>query len=82
MCDGEDNTFCVQPGAWRINDAHTNHLAGLSATQSRNASNDAQDMRDILADYFVSEKGKVSWQDEYLHNTHDNLMRNLATVPR
>lgn len=81
MCDGEDNGFCLQPGAWRIQDVHTNHLTNLPSTQSRNAANYAKSMRDTLADYFTSDCGKVSWQDEYIHNTHDNLMRNTATLP-
>lgn len=82
MCDGEENVFCIQPGVWRVQDGHTNHLADLPTTHSRNASNNAKDMWDILADYFVSEEGKVSWQDDFLHNTLENLMRNIATVPR
>lgn len=54
MCDGKENTFFVQPGAWRVQDANTVHLANLPATHSQNTSNEAKNMWDILADYFMS----------------------------
>lgn len=82
MCDIEDNHFCVQPGAWRVRSQHTAPLDGMNTTQSRNASYTAKEMRDTLARYFVSPEGSVSWQEQYIHNTQANLMRNIRTATR
>lgn len=81
MCDVEDNNFCVQPGGWRIRSQYSTPLDPMSPTHSRNAGNTAKDMRDMLARYFMSEQGAVSWQNDYIHNTQANLLRNIRTVP-
>lgn len=81
-CDVEDNNFCVLPGVWRMRENQTACLAGLNPTHSRNSSNKAKEMREKLADYFISEPGAVPWQNNCIHNTHENLLRNARTLPR
>lgn len=81
MCDGQGNSFCVQPGTWRIQDGNTLQMTGLRGAHARNATNDAKNMRDAIADYFVTDLGKVSWQNDFIHNTHANFLRNISTVP-
>lgn len=82
ICDIEDNNFCVQPGAWRMRNGHTAPLDGIDNTYARNATYNAKDMRDTLARYFVSPEGSVSWQDQYIHNTQANMLRNIRTATR
>lgn len=77
--DSEDNNYTVAPGSWR---QQPTLMVNLQPSQSRNASNQAKDMRKDLANYFQTRPREVSWQMSYVHNTHSNMMRNISTAPQ
>lgn len=80
--DSEDNNYVVSPGNWRLQDSYGQPLLYLQPSQARNSSNQAKRMRECLADYFMSPQGRVGWQWQHIHNTHENMMRNIHTAPR
>lgn len=61
--DNEENGL-VTPGSWRAENMPTTSFLPLRNIPRRSAQ-DAQDIRDELAAYFMSEEGKLSWQDNY-----------------
>lgn len=80
--DQEANNYIVSPGSWRLHDNGGEPLLALQPSQARNSSNEAKRMREDLADYFLTPYGKVAWQMDHIHNTYENLLRNIATAPR
>ena len=61
--DHESENGDVVPGEWRQTFAVQQQLLGLLRSGRRNSSR-AVEVRDTLADYFVSAAGAVSWQNE------------------
>ena len=61
--DSEGN---ILDGAWRAD--QTNYLAPTRASNSRNGSVAASQVRDILKDYFCN-TGAVQWQDAHVRQT-------------
>ena len=55
----------VLDGTWRAEPVGTNMLP-LEATKNKNPTLSAKVVRDIFADYFVSEAGSVSWQWQHI----------------
>jgi len=50
---------------WRREIQNNSGMVKLAKT-SRNRGNDAKKIRDTFLDYFMSNEGRVSWQDKYL----------------
>lgn len=59
-----DNNGAIQPGAWR--DSGEN-LRSVNRQGSNYATRSARGMRDVLADYFVSEVSSLPWQGDYVN---------------
>uniref|UniRef100_A0A1A8RYV5 DDE Tnp4 domain-containing protein n=1 Tax=Nothobranchius rachovii TaxID=451742 RepID=A0A1A8RYV5_9TELE len=57
--DSEDANHQLVSGTWRSEGA----LQSVSASRARNPSVDAKKQRDVLAQYFVSPAGRISWQE-------------------
>ena len=51
-------------GSWREEVSETSALRDIGKMGSNMYSNTAKQMRDNLANYFVSEAGRVPWQNE------------------
>lgn len=61
--DREDiDVGTVTPGSWRLDEQHLADLRKLG----RNATTRAKAMRDEFMNYFMTEQGRVAWQDKYL----------------
>lgn len=61
--DREDiDVGTVIPGSWRLDEQHLADLRKLG----RNATTRAKAMRDEFMNYFMTEQGRVAWQDKYL----------------
>lgn len=60
--DTQDGT--VIPGSWRTVVEHDTGMVNLRR-KPRKSREDAKDVRDEFARYFVSKEGKISWQDKY-----------------
>jgi len=50
---------------WKREIQNDNGMVKLAKTR-RNHGNDAKKIRDTFVDYFMSNEGRVSWQDKYL----------------
>lgn len=61
--DWEDENGTVHGGSWRDSQIETH---GLQATQRKNASDKAKDIRDMFRRYFCT-KGSVPWQRQSYH---------------
>lgn len=61
--DWEDENGTVHGGSWRDSQIE---IHGLQATQRRNASDKAKDIRDMFRRYFCT-KGSVPWQRQSHH---------------
>lgn len=72
--DVDDVNFNFAPGEWR----HQEQLTGMQSTRARNASNKAKQMRNDLADYFMSEAGSVPWQNESIENDVSRIVGQLS----
>lgn len=59
----EENVNCgvVNPGSWRFNSLHLTPLQRVA----RRASFSSRQVRDEFAAYFLTDLGKVSWQNQY-----------------
>jgi hypothetical protein len=55
----------VKEGEWRREIQNDRGMVRLARTR-RNPGNDAKKIRDKFMDYFMSNEGRVSWQDRYL----------------
>lgn len=62
--DYEKENGSFTPGAWRQNDEKLTSLLPLSRVPRKPAI-EAKNVRDKFADYFISDYGKVPWQDTY-----------------
>lgn len=62
--DTENSNGNVDNGSWR-NEIEINNTVG--SVNSREAVEEAHKMRDLLANYFDSPEGEVSWQEEYIN---------------
>ena len=56
-----DNNGCITEESWR-NASEDGGLTPISQSASNNYTNKARELRDQLAQYFVSPNGAVSWQ--------------------
>ena len=54
----------VMEGEWRREIKNDCGIVKLAKTP-RNRGNDAKKIRDTFLDYFMSNEGRVSWQDKY-----------------
>lgn len=61
--DSEDiDIGTVAPGSWRLDEQRLGDLRIVG----RNATKRAKERRDEFMNYFLSEQGRVAWQDKYL----------------
>ena len=65
--DSEDCSGQIKDGLWRneLNSA----FMDVRPARPRKGKNSAVDMREALAQYFVSEEGSVPWQTDYIRRT-------------
>lgn len=71
-----DRKYCptgyVEFCNFEMKNENNSNLRSVSRLGSRNSSNIAKAQRDKLADYFISNEGKIPWQENYV---------NRGTVP-
>uniref|UniRef100_A0A6P7GR81 Protein ALP1-like n=1 Tax=Diabrotica virgifera virgifera TaxID=50390 RepID=A0A6P7GR81_DIAVI len=65
--DSEDkDTGEVLPGHWRLNNTNKSETSFLPLSKiARKPTSDAQTIRNEFSDYFTSNEGKLSWQEDY-----------------
>ena len=66
--DCEDTSGDIKPGEWRsiVQMDGCNGLMAIGARRHGRTSNIPMEMRDALKDYFISNEGKLDWQEEYI----------------
>lgn len=62
--DWEDENGVIQPGGWR--QMQGSCFEDIPAAPLRHAPENAIQMRDTLAEYFLTPEGKVTWQYDYI----------------
>ena len=64
---GENYIRLSEEDEQRIDNLSEGAISNLRIDQRRNSTNKAKDIRDTLADYFVSDAGSVEWQTKVLN---------------
>ena len=67
--DCENSLGNIKPGEWRtiVQMDGCNGLLAMGARRHGRTGNLSMEMRDALKDYFVSNEGKLDWQEEYIN---------------
>lgn len=63
LVDFENDFGVVTPGEWHGSSANGSGLTTLTSMAGNNYSRSAFEIRELFADYFVSDVGSVQWQD-------------------
>lgn len=62
--DTERDDGTIEAGDWRLDSR--NSLIPIPSARAHNASREAYHQRNVLASYFLTEHGKVDWQESYI----------------
>ena len=68
FCDSEDNSGEMKPGQWRkeLPIEGIRAMSNLPPLRGRKKSNSAIEVQNALKDYFLSDKGQIPWQLDYV----------------